>query len=46
MCPSSGKADVENDCSIKDRGIGDANDLLNKCNTIACSNEDHTVRDV
>jgi hypothetical protein len=31
---SSGKADVENDCSSKDCDICDGNELLSKCNSI------------
>jgi len=46
MCPSSGKVDIENVCSSKDCGIGDGNELLSNCNSIACSSEDHTVCDV
>jgi hypothetical protein len=46
MCPSSGKADVEDNCSSKDCGIDDGNKSFRKCNSIACSNEDHIVRDV
>jgi hypothetical protein len=46
MCPSSGEADVEDNCSSKDCRINDGNESLSRCNSIACSNEDHVVRDV
>ena len=46
MCPSSGEADVEDNCSSKDCGVDDGNGSLSKCNSTACSNEDHIVRDV
>ena len=46
MCPSSGEADVEDNCSSKDCDIDDGNESLGKFNSIARSNEDHTVRDV
>jgi uncharacterized low-complexity protein len=45
LCPSSGKAD-EDYCSSKDCGIDDGNKSLSKCNSIACSNENHIVPDV
>ena len=45
LCPSSGKAD-EDYCSSKDCCIDDGNKSLSKCNSIACSNEDHIVHDV
>jgi len=45
-CPSSGEADVEDNCSSKDCGIDDGNESLDKFNSIARINEDHTVRDV
>ena len=45
-CPSSGEADVEDNCSSKDCDIDDGNESLGKFNSIARSNEDHTVRDV
>ena len=44
MCPSSGKADFEDNCSSKHCGID--YESLGRFNCIACSNEDHTVRDV
>jgi hypothetical protein len=46
MCQSRDRADVEDNCSSKDCSIDDGNGLLSKCNFIACSNEDHIVRDV
>jgi len=46
MCPSSGEADVEDNCSSKDCGIDDGNESLSNCNSNVCSNEDHIVRDV
>jgi len=45
-CPSSGEADVEDNYSNKDCGVDDGNESLGKFNSVACSNEDHTVRDV
>jgi len=45
-CPSSGEADVEDNCSSKDCGIDDENETLDTFNAIARGNEDHTVRDV
>ena len=44
MCPSSGEADVEENCSSKYCGIDDENESLSKCNSIVCSDEDHIVR--
>jgi len=46
MCPSSGEADVEGNCSGKDCGTDDGNESLGRFNYIACSNEEHTVGDV
>ena len=46
MCPSSGEADVEDNCSSKDCGIDDGNESLGKFNSIECNNEDRVVRDV
>jgi hypothetical protein len=46
MCPSSGKADVEDNCSNKDCGVDDRNESSGKCNSIACSNEEHSACDV
>ena len=46
MCPFSGEADVEDNCSSKDCGIDDRNKSLGKFYSVACSNEDHTVPDV
>jgi hypothetical protein len=45
LCPSSSKADIEHNCSSTERGINDGNVSLGKCNSNACSNEDHKVRD-
>jgi hypothetical protein len=45
MCPSSDRADVEENCSSEDCSIDDGNESLNKCNSIACSDEDHIVCD-
>ena len=45
-CPSSGEADVDDNCNSKDCGIDDRIESLGKFNSIARSNEDHTVRDV
>jgi hypothetical protein len=45
MCPSSDRADVEDNCSSKDCSIDDGNKSLSKCNSIACSNKDHIVSD-
>ena len=46
MCPSSGKADVEDNCSSKNCGIDYGNESLGRFNSIACRNKDHTGRDV
>jgi len=46
VCPSSGEAHAEDNCTNKECGIDDGNGSLCKCNSIACSNEDHLVRDV
>jgi hypothetical protein len=45
MCPSSDRADAEENCSSEDCSMNDGNESLNKCNSIACSDEDHIVRD-
>jgi hypothetical protein len=45
-CQSSERADVEDNCSSKDCSIDYGNESLSKCNFIACSSEDHIVRDV
>jgi hypothetical protein len=45
MCSSRGEADVEHNFSSKYCGIDDGNESFSKCNAIACSNEDHIVRD-
>jgi hypothetical protein len=46
VCPSSGKTEFEYNCSSKDCGINDGIESLSRCNSIACNNEDHKVRDV
>jgi hypothetical protein len=46
VCPSSGLTDVEDNCSSKDCDMDDGNESLGRFNSIACSSEDHTVRDV
>ena len=46
MFPSSGEVDVEDNCSSKDCSIDDGNESLGRFNYIACSNEEHTVRDI
>jgi hypothetical protein len=42
----NGKADAEDNCCSKDCGIDDRNESLSKCNSIACSYEDHIVHNV
>jgi len=44
-CPSRCMTDVEGNCSNKNCSVDEANVSLGKFNSIACSNEDHTVRD-
>ena len=46
MCLSSGKTDVEDNCISKDCDIDYGNESVSKCDSIACNNEDHVVRDV
>jgi hypothetical protein len=46
MCPSSGEADVEDNCTSKYCFVDDGNESLGRCNSIAWSNEDRIVCDV